>query len=234
MPKGSESSNQSAWSYARMLPGLLVFVVLALACLVQWRSPQPFSRVDFFAVAGILMNVLWGLEQIAFSRSLPASSEVKVEVFGMKYDPQMAMSISLLTLVEFTIFLDYGHWRLLPVLEQPPLQSTGLLFYVAAVAVLRWADVELARHFRTAGDERKPITHGAYRHIRHPRYAALVLSKLAFALVFASLIGWLLLAVWLLVVRRRIRREEPHLREVFGSAYAAYMKHTARLLPFVY
>jgi protein-S-isoprenylcysteine O-methyltransferase Ste14 len=234
MPKGSESSNQSAWSYAKMLPGLLVFVVLAVVCLIHWRSPQPFSRVDLFAVGGILMNVLWWLEQTAFSLSLPPSSEVKVEVFGMNYDPQMAMSSSLLTLVEFAVFLDYGHWQLVPVLEQPLLQSIGLLFYLVAIAVLRWADVDLARHFQTSGDERQPVTHGAYRYIRHPRYAALTLSKLAFALIFASLIGWLLLALWLLIVRRRIRREEPHLREVFGGAYAAYTKNTARLLPFVY
>lgn len=234
MPEESASPTQSAWSYAKMLPSLLIFVALAVACLIHWRSPQPFSRVDFFAVGWILLNLLWWLEQTSFSLSLPPSSEVKVEVFGMRYDPQMAMSISLLTLVEFAVFLDYGHWQLLPVLEHPLLQSIGLLFYLVAIVVLRWADVDLARHFNTSGDERKPVTYGAYRYIRHPRYAALALSKLALALVFASLIGWLLLAVWLLVVRRRIRREEPHLQEVFGSAYAEYMKNTARLLPFVY
>jgi protein-S-isoprenylcysteine O-methyltransferase Ste14 len=40
--------------------------------------------------------------------------------------------------------------------------------------------------------------------------------------------------ILLVAIRHRIEREEPHLRELFGSAYDAYARRTARLLPGVY
>ena len=47
-------------------------------------------------------------------------------------------------------------------------------------------------------------------------------------------VGWPFVLVLLVAIRHRIEREEPHLRELFGSAYDAYARRTARLLPGVY
>jgi protein-S-isoprenylcysteine O-methyltransferase Ste14 len=70
--------------------------------------------------------------------------------------------------------------------------------------------------------------------VRHPRYTAILFSGIAFALVFASFLAWALFFVWLVLILRRIRREERHLREIFGADYDAYAAHTARLLPGVF
>ena len=78
------------------------------------------------------------------------------------------------------------------------------------------------------------MTNGPYRFVRHPRYASILLIGLGAPLAFASIIGWPLFFALLLAIRHRIEREEPHLCQLFGSAYDAYARRTARLLPGVY
>ncbi len=76
---------------------------------------------------------------------------------------------------------------------------------------------------------------GAYRFIRHPSYAA---SLLSFAGYGASLNNWvsllLVLVVMFIVFSYRVSIEENVLAAEFGDAYTAYKKRTKRLIPFVY
>jgi protein-S-isoprenylcysteine O-methyltransferase Ste14 len=78
------------------------------------------------------------------------------------------------------------------------------------------------------------MTRGPYAFVRHPRYLSMLLLGLSTALVFTSILGWPLWFLMVVTVMRRIEREEPHLRELFGPAYDAYACHTARLIPQVY
>jgi protein-S-isoprenylcysteine O-methyltransferase Ste14 len=227
-------ANPPAWAALSMMLFMLLYLALAVACLWQYGSPHPLARVDLFSVSVLVISVLLGVEHIAFSRALPQFEEVKREAFGLNYDPAMAKWISLLALAELTVFLDYGHWHLLPALENRFAQSVGIALYLIALLWLRWTDACLARHFRAAQPRREVIKGGAFRYIRHPRYAALIASRIAFALVFASLIGWLLVLGWIIAVRRRILLEEAHLQELFGKEYVVYQQHTARLLPRFY
>lgn len=137
-------------------------------------------------------------------------------------------------IAELVVFLDYGHWHLAPALENKVLQSAGLSLYILTLLWLRWTDAALIRHFNDARAVREVITEGPFRYIRHPRYAALIASRIAFALVFASLPGWILAAGWVVAVRSRILREEPHLKDMFGPEYETYASKTARLLPGIY
>lgn len=75
------------------------------------------------------------------------------------------------------------------------------------------------------------IDGGPFRWVRHPRYAGLLLSRLAFVLIFASAIGWALLVVWFAVILRRIRLEEAHLGRSFGDAWTRYAEGRASDLP---
>jgi protein-S-isoprenylcysteine O-methyltransferase Ste14 len=36
------------------------------------------------------------------------------------------------------------------------------------------------------------MDHGPYRYVRHPRYSAAIVAKVAFALALASILGWVL------------------------------------------
>lgn len=234
MPQASKPTEQTKWMLLSMVIFMLIYLALMLGCLRQWNTSTPWSRLNFFSGTAIALSLLLGAEQILFTFALPKSGETKREAFGITYDPGMATWVALLSVCELVVFLDYGHLHLLPTLERGWLQSIGLGFYVVALVLLRWTDAWLARHFARSGDVRELMTDGPFHFLRHPRYAGLLISRIAFALVFASLPGWLLVLGWLLAVHRRIKLEELHLQKTFGTDYEAYSKRTSRLLPGIY
>jgi protein-S-isoprenylcysteine O-methyltransferase Ste14 len=76
------------------------------------------------------------------------------------------------------------------------------------------------------------ITHGVYRAIRHPMYAAILLFGLAQGLLLQNwLAGWSAVVTFGLMYIGRVRREEQMMCEFFGQAYRDYMQQTGRLLP---
>ena len=52
--------------------------------------------------------------------------------------------------------------------------------------------------------------------------------------MFASILGWPLWVLLLVALGHRMRREELHMRELFGAAYEVYERRTARLVPAIY
>lgn len=209
--------------------------LLFLLCLRQWGSEHPWSRVDLYSGSFLVLAIFVAIEEaITFARRAFRSKEVALEALGFSYDPWLVRLGTLLNAAVLLIVLDYAHWHLVPALAQPLLQDIGLALGVLGVVCQTWADAWLARHFASDRPTRKLMTEGPFRFLRHPRYAAFLLRKLAWPLLFASAIGWVLMSVWLLLLYRRIRREESHMAELFGAEYAAYARRTARLLPGVY
>ena len=78
------------------------------------------------------------------------------------------------------------------------------------------------------------MNYGPYRYVRHPRYAAAIIGKVAMALVFGSLFGWLLMIAWEFLLLKKIEVEEKHLRKMFGSPYESYAQTTAKVIPGIY
>lgn len=76
------------------------------------------------------------------------------------------------------------------------------------------------------------VTHGIYRHIRHPMYLAVLLCGLAACLAYASALKWGLLALLAGVLIAKIRREERLLLARF-EGYAAYRLRTKALIPYL-
>ncbi|HEY1657398.1 MAG TPA: methyltransferase [Candidatus Sulfotelmatobacter sp.] len=137
-------------------------------------------------------------------------------------------------LLDLAIFLDYGHWQLVPQLQQSVLQGLGLALYLVTSIWQVWTDVYLARFFNRREPEMPPMARGPYRYVRHPRYSAAIIAKVALALTLASVFGWLLAVVWSVILLRKIQVEELHLRTVFGSKYEAYSQTTAKVIPGIY
>jgi protein-S-isoprenylcysteine O-methyltransferase Ste14 len=211
-----------------------VYLGLAVACVWQWGSPDPASRIDVFSGGFFAAGPLWIAEYLVFLRRIGRTQQVQAEASGATFDPSTLTWMSVLPLLELAVFLDYGHWRLTPGLERPALQGLGLVLWVATPAWLLWADRHLGRHFASAEAQRHVLTGGPFRLVRHPRYAGLLASRAGFALVFASALAWALFVAWVWVVLRRMRREERHLLETFGDAYATYAARTPRFVPGVY
>jgi protein-S-isoprenylcysteine O-methyltransferase Ste14 len=156
------------------------------------------------------------------------------EWWALNSDPQFINWVVLLMLADLTVLLDYGHWRFAPSLQRPFLQALGLALYVGVAICQMWTDAYLAGHLSKGQPEPLPMHQGPYRFVRHPRYVAAIIGKVAFALIFASLLGWIMVLAWGAFLLRKIEIEEAHLRTLFGRGYEAYQQKTAKVLPGIY
>ena len=80
----------------------------------------------------------------------------------------------------------------------------------------------------------KLVTEGPYRWCRNPMYLGHLIFLSGLALFFGSWFGAAVVlfhAVWF---DRRVRRDESHIRELFGDAYRDYCGRVKRWLPGVY
>lgn len=212
----------------------LGYLVLALACLVLWRTAHPWLRVDCFSGGYLALRFLGSIHSLISSRGVFHSKPVMREWWALESDQSAPHMVVLLMVADLAVFLDYGHWQLIPSLERPLLQSFGLGLYVADAIWQTWTDAHLARYFSQERPEAMPMDYGPYRYVRHPRYAAAIVGKIAFALVLASAFGWLLAACWGVVLLRKMAVEEAHLQRLFGPKYKSYAQRTARVIPGVY
>jgi protein-S-isoprenylcysteine O-methyltransferase Ste14 len=222
------------WKFWLAMGASLGYLVLVLLCLIRWGTPDPWARVDFFAGAYLIIKLVNTFHSVWSGRAVFRSKSVLREWWALDSDPKGPTLLRVLMLLELTIFLDYGHWHLVPQLRQPLLQSFGLLLYLGTSIWQIWTDVYLARFFNRKEPEMPPMAQGPYRYVRHPRYSAAVIAKIAVALIFASVFGWLFAAVWSVILLRKIQVEERHLRTVFGSKYEAYSQTTAKVIPGIY
>ncbi len=83
-------------------------------------------------------------------------------------------------------------------------------------------------------DDHELITHGLYRHVRHPLYFGVLLGLMGVPVYAPSARGFLVMCVLIPIFLNRIRMEEAMLTETFGDAYVGYRKVTRKLIPFIY
>jgi protein-S-isoprenylcysteine O-methyltransferase Ste14 len=212
----------------------LGYLMLALACLIRWGTPHPWLRVDYFSGGYLALRFLGSIHSLISSREVFHSKPVMQEWWTLDSDPVRPKWIMVLMAADLAVFLDYGHWQLTSWLERPLLQSLGLGLYMAVAMWQTWTDDYLAKYFSRENPEAVPMDRGPYRYVRHPRYAAAIIAKIAFALAFASVLCWGLAAAWAYLLLWKIRIEEAHLRTVFGPRYDTYAQKTARVLPGIY
>jgi len=79
----------------------------------------------------------------------------------------------------------------------------------------------------------KLVTTGAYRLVRHPIYAGLILGTLGWGLMMATLLGLGFAIVLFIFFDLKSRREEAWLTQKY-SDYAAYQQRVKKLIPWVY
>lgn len=212
----------------------LGYLGLALVCLFTWRASDPWSRLDRYSGGYLILRSIGSLHSLISSRTVFRSARVMREWWALDSDPAGPTWVMVLMASDLVVFLTYGRWHVLKGLERPLLQAMGLGLYVLITVWQAWTDAYLANYFGRPGSLPLPMNHGPFRYIRHPRYSAAMLGKVAFALVFASAVAWLLAAAWMLLLLRKTAIEEAHLRSVFGAPYEAYSQKTARMLPGIY
>lgn len=113
----------------------------------------------------------------------------------------------------------------------------GVTLFAAGMALRLWGMIALGRFFSyhlTVQEGHALVRDGPYRWIRHPAYAGFLLSLGGFGLVFRSVAGIALPAIFLPVVLWTIAREEAVLAQSFPAEFAAHRRATRKLVPFVY
>jgi protein-S-isoprenylcysteine O-methyltransferase Ste14 len=219
---------------AKTLVYSLGYLLIAVACLVQWKSHTPWAGIDWFAGSYFVLRLLGSLHSIVSSLGVFRSRPLRQQWWALNSDPDGPQWVMVLMALDLVVFLDYGHWRPAAWLLRPALQTIGLSLYMAVTLWQIWTDAYLARYFNEAQAPPVPMDHGPYRYVRHPRYGAAIVGKAAMALIFGSLFGWLLVIAWSLLLLNKIEVEERHLRKVFGPPYDSYARTTAKVIPGIY
>jgi protein-S-isoprenylcysteine O-methyltransferase Ste14 len=135
-------------------------------------------------------------------------------------------------------------WLATPVLRfaDYSLRPVAFVAGVACLAVGLWclykSHADLGANWSVTLEVREKqqlVTHGIYRHVRHPMYLALMLYSSGLALVLPNWVaGPSYLVAVALLVSLRLGPEERMMLDVFGNNYASYMARTKRLIPGVW
>lgn len=116
------------------------------------------------------------------------------------------------------------------------LELAGLGVTAAGVAFAIWARHTLGANWSgtvTIKEQHELVRRGPYALVRNPIYTGMVAATLGTALVGGSVLGIIGLALVVVAVLIKIRREESFLLEEFGEEFLAYRRQVRLLIPFV-
>jgi protein-S-isoprenylcysteine O-methyltransferase Ste14 len=117
----------------------------------------------------------------------------------------------------------------------PAAQWCGLPVMAAALWLFWRAHADLGLNWSQTLELRKGhqlITHGIFRRIRHPMYAAIWLFGLCQGLLLHNwFAGWSGVTTFAIMYFIRVPREERMMQESFGQEYTDYMRRTGKILP---
>jgi protein-S-isoprenylcysteine O-methyltransferase Ste14 len=114
----------------------------------------------------------------------------------------------------------------------------GLLAFAGSLVLFRRTHKAVGQNWSVTLEVREKhalITHGPYRRVRHPMYAAFWLWAAAQALLLPNWIaGFSGIVGFGILFFLRIGHEEQLMLETFGDQYENYKKKTWRILPGIY
>jgi protein-S-isoprenylcysteine O-methyltransferase Ste14 len=121
--------------------------------------------------------------------------------------------------------------------ENLALVAIGFVVLIAGLVIRFVAIVTLKKNFSgllRLRDDHTLVKTGVYRWVRHPAYLGAVLLFLSFPIMLSSILGFVIMFLLVPYFLHRIKLEEWMLIGRFGAEYEEYMKHTKRLIPFLY
>jgi len=181
----------------------------------------------------VVIYIAWLLSEILLNRMLRSKSSDKAGAdrnsLGFIW-LTIAVSISLAVFITCRIAA--------PLANSPMVAYAGLAVIVLGMILRLAAVASLGRFFTvdvTIREEHRLKQDGMYRYLRHPSYAASLLSFIGFGISLNNWISLILVtAAILFAFMMRIRVEEQVLTGQFGQAYLEYKKRTKALIPFVF
>lgn len=130
----------------------------------------------------------------------------------------------------FTPLLSFADYDLAWSIRWP-----GAVIMVASLWLFWRSHVDLGQNWSVSLELRQNhqlVSHGVYRWIRHPMYAAIWLWGLAQGMMLANwFAGWAVMPAFAAMYLIRTPREERLMCEEFGDGYREYARRTGRLFP---
>ncbi|MBI0583870.1 MAG: isoprenylcysteine carboxylmethyltransferase family protein [Methanomassiliicoccus sp.] len=126
--------------------------------------------------------------------------------------------------------------RSLTAVEQA-LLITGASMVLSGIVIRVIAIVTLGKNFSgrlRIREDHTLVRTGIYRYVRHPAYLGAILLFLGIPVMVSSILGFLAMFLLVIYLLYRIRLEERMLITRFGEEYLEYMRHSKRLIPFIY
>lgn len=143
-----------------------------------------------------------------------AGSAIFLALYAMAAWPQFGYALSIA-----------GYW-------------SGIALFLLGVALRWWAIVHLGRFFTVnvaIAQDHHVVSDGPYRFVRHPSYAGSLLAFIGLGLLLHNWLAALLLLVPVVpAFLWRVKLEEHALSSALGAEYTEYMRHTRRIVPFVF
>jgi protein-S-isoprenylcysteine O-methyltransferase Ste14 len=118
-----------------------------------------------------------------------------------------------------------------------PMNVVGALIFIIGLIITVNAQMTLKLNYSSTlriREGHQLITHGIYKHVRHPVYSGVILRAFAIPIYATSLLGFLFALTAIPLFNYRIGVEEKMLIEEFGDEYLEYTKATWKLFPYIY
>ena len=118
-----------------------------------------------------------------------------------------------------------------------PRTVVAVLMFIVGLAISVSAQVTMNKNYSWTLEIREGhtlVTSGMFRYVRHPVYLGGFTRIIAIPVFTASLPGFVLGLLSLIVLNYRIGLEEGMLIEEFGEEYEWYKERTWRLFPYIY
>ena len=121
------------------------------------------------------------------------------------------------------------------ILDRAAVQVVGVALFGIGLSGVVVGQAQMGSSWRigTDPDERTDlVTHGLFAYVRHPIYAALVMTLLGLALLVPSVVALASVALFFVSVEIESRViEEPHLLKTHGEEYSRYAARVGRFFP---
>ena len=162
----------------------------------------------------------WFLSEILINLLLRSGKKEK-----KKQDRGSVHLIWISILIANTAGISVHNYTDLPIGHSPALGMILRFFSIASLGKFFTVDVAIREEHVVKQD-------GIYKILRHPSYTGMLVTFMGFGI---SLNNWLsALIIIISVMIYRIHIEEKLRLEEFGVEYSFYMKHTKRLIPWIY
>lgn len=122
-----------------------------------------------------------------------------------------------------------------PLVDSSALRAAGLIIAVLGIIATYVSQIGMGNDWRIGIDRTEVtglVTAGLFALVRNPIFSAMILTSLGFAAMVPNVIAVIAAASLIAAIELQVRCvEEPHLRELHGSAYNTYAARVGRFLP---